>query len=218
MNAQNGPTRVLVACRSRLSNDVLSATLAGEELEVVGTTTQHEELTDWLESSAVDVVVIETGQSTRPALETTRRLKDRFSQVEILVFGLHRTRDIVAFVEAGASGYVLRNQSLDDLTATAQALRQKLSPCSPRLAASVVSRMRELAAQEPQHVDAVGRLTSRESEVLRLLALGLSNQEIATHLGISLSTAKNHVHNLLGKLEAKDRHEAAAAAVNAGLV
>jgi two-component system, NarL family, nitrate/nitrite response regulator NarL len=123
--------------------------------------------------------------------------------------------DVIAYAEAGASGYVPRDGTVADLEAAITSVAQGEAVLSPRLAAGVLRRLADLAANRSEgkgRVDA--RLTSRETEIVALIDEGLSNKEIAQRLSIALSTVKNHVHSILAKLNV-ERRAAAVACIRA---
>ena len=118
---------------------------------------------------------------------------------------------ILAAVEAGVAGYVLRRDSLNDLVLVIRSVARDEPVSSPRVAASLMQRLAILASRPPP--DALAdRLTIREAEIIALVAQGLTNKEIARQLTIQLPTVKNHVHNILNKLQLSRRAQAAALA------
>lgn len=121
--------------------------------------------------------------------------------------------EIVECAEAGAVGYHLRTESLEDLLVLIQKVAVGESLCSPRVSAILLRRLSALAAQrQPAAKDVV--LTAREIEILRMLQAGLANREIADQLYIAVHTVKNHVHSVLTKLGVRTREQAAAVACN----
>jgi two-component system, NarL family, nitrate/nitrite response regulator NarL len=120
-------------------------------------------------------------------------------------------REVIAFAEAGASGYVPLDGSIEDLVAVIESVSRGETLCSPLVAATLFRRVAVLA-RESWREPVEARLTARELDVLRLIEEGRSNKEIARALSIELSTVKNHVHNILEKLNVDSRTEAAARA------
>ncbi|HEX7241600.1 MAG TPA: response regulator transcription factor, partial [Longimicrobiaceae bacterium] len=119
------------------------------------------------------------------------------------------TEDVVlACAEAGVSGYVSRGASLDDLVGALRSVARGELVCSPHIAGSLFRRVAALSERREASPAAV--LTPREREILGLIDQGLSNKEISRRLRIELSTVKNHVHNLLEKLQVSRRGAAAA--------
>lgn len=130
--------------------------------------------------------------------------------LRVVVLGVSESpTDILTCAEGGAAGYVTRDGSLADLvTAVENAARDELA-CSPKIAGALLHRVAALAAD--RRVDAACvRLSRREIEIAGLIAQGLTNREIARQLFIALATVKNHVHNILDKLDVRGRDEAAA--------
>jgi DNA-binding NarL/FixJ family response regulator len=148
-----------------------------------------------------------------------RQITSHQPGVKVLVVGISEMSDqILQYVEAGASGYILKEDSVELLLEKVRAAEKDEAFVSPQIAAQLMSRLAELtsmrsrlwAAPETQ-MRRFSELTQREQEVLGLLGKGLSNQEIAEQLYIEHGTVKNHVHRILKKLNASNRHEAAAA-------
>ncbi|WP_239002711.1 LuxR C-terminal-related transcriptional regulator [Rhodovastum atsumiense] len=155
-----------------------------------------------------DVVLLDAGASngfTLPPL--LRRLVPGLC---VVVFGVASNEaDIMAWAEAGASGYVARNGSGSDLIAAVKAaLRGEIS-CSARVTGRLFARIAELSERRYPN-ETAELLTTRERQVMSLVEQGLSNKEIARELGIGPATVKNHIHRILRKLRARGRGEAAA--------
>jgi DNA-binding NarL/FixJ family response regulator len=120
---------------------------------------------------------------------------------------------VLRYVEAGATGYVLKNHSLEDLIETVRAVQDGKVFVAPQIAAALMERLSNLArmfSNVESNVTDTTSLTEREIEVLELIGKGLTNQQIAEKLVIELGTVKNHVHNILEKLNVRTRNEAAA--------
>jgi len=118
--------------------------------------------------------------------------------------------EIIAWAEAGASGYVTQDGSVAELVATIEAVARDELTCSPRITAALMHRVATLATEQRVVMQPQAQLSRRELEILYLVEDGLSNQEIAHRLFITLATVKNHVHNILDKLHMRTRMEAAA--------
>jgi DNA-binding NarL/FixJ family response regulator len=127
-------------------------------------------------------------------------------------------RDVGEAILAGACGYVLKDAAVDEIVAAIQAAAAGEALLSPRIAAGILERARASAAAFALPESARADLTERESEVLRLMADGKENAQIAEELVISPHTVKNHVSNILAKLEAETRIEAAVKAARGRLL
>jgi two-component system nitrate/nitrite response regulator NarL len=136
------------------------------------------------------------------------------------VLGLtESSAQVLQYAQAGAAGYVLKDDSVEDLVRRIRAACDDKALVSPEVAAALMARLAQLAHRVPE-TEATGDgrsdLTPRELEVLRLISDGLSNQQIADHLVIEVGTVKNHVHSILQKLEVKSRQEAAEYVTDSG--
>lgn len=129
--------------------------------------------------------------------------------VPVVALAVSDTDDeIVGYAEAGVTGFVPRQGTLEDLERTVTSVVRGEAVCPPRIAEALLRRVCTLAGRRPG-TDTT-HLTPREREVLSLIEQGLSNKQIALRLNIEVRTVKNHVHNLLGKLQVRRRGEAAA--------
>jgi two-component system, NarL family, nitrate/nitrite response regulator NarL len=129
---------------------------------------------------------------------------------QVIAVGVFETeQQVIACAEAGVAGYLLRHESLAQLGAVVQSVLRGETICSPQVAATLLRRVATLAA-ERRSADGTAQLTVREREVLQLVDLGMSNRDIAERLSIEVRTVKNHVHNILEKLQVHRRGEAAA--------
>ena len=152
------------------------------------------------------VALIDVGKVA--GLHALRRIHDLACEVKCIAVAVDDDPGcIIACAEAGASGYLTREASLADLVETIDAMIDGRLCCSPRIALTLFTHVGRLAAG---HGSEAHELTQREAEVLDMIALGQGNKQIARRLGIKISTVKNHVHAILGKLGAASRCEAAA--------
>src|SRR5262249_19690779 len=137
----------------------------------------------------------------------TRDLSAEPSPVAVVVAAVEdRDETVLELLEAGASGYVLASASFTDLVRTLESVSRGETVCTPRIAAAVCQRIRALGrARALRPACPLGQLSPRETEILRFVACGRLNKEIAGELGISLCTVKNHVHNILRKLNVSHR-------------
>jgi DNA-binding NarL/FixJ family response regulator len=205
--------RVLLVNQIRLLGHVLAAVLEDEaDMEVVACATSVSEALDLAPKS--DVILVNTRMSDGTALELIRAIADAELPAKVLALGLAESKEqILHYVEAGAAGYVLKDDSVDDLLARIRGAYAGRAPVSPRIAAALMSRVAEYAQLLDQVEVGIGEaddLTPREQEILELIGQGLTNQQIAKQLVIEVGTVKNHVHSILKKLDASSRHEAAA--------
>jgi DNA-binding NarL/FixJ family response regulator len=131
-------------------------------------------------------------------------------QVRVVAVGITEAHDeVIACAEAGVAGYLLRSETLDDLTATVHSVLRGETRCSPRIAATLLRHVTTLASERHRPAE-LGPLTPRERQIVLLIDQGLTNKQIAESLCIEVPTVKNHVHNILEKLRVRRRGEAAA--------
>jgi two-component system NarL family response regulator len=126
--------------------------------------------------------------------------------------------DLFAAIRAGASGYLLKELSIEEVAGTVRAAARGQAVVSPTMAAKLLNEFNVLSRRVAEQRGDAPRLTERELEVLRLVAKGMSNKEIAAELVIAENTVKNHVRNILEKLELRTRTEAAMFAVREKLI
>jgi DNA-binding NarL/FixJ family response regulator len=134
--------------------------------------------------------------------------------IRVIVLGVDETEpEIITYAEAGVAGYVTQDGSITELLTAIQAAARDELTCPPRIAAALMRWVGALATTQRQSGQAA-RLSRRELEIVNLIGQGMSNQEIAHALVITLATVKNHVHNILDKLDVRTRADAAAIALN----
>jgi two-component system NarL family response regulator len=214
-NHSTSPIRILLVNEFRLIGNVIVAALEDEtDIHVVGCVTTPKEALEIVQENDVDVALVSTRLSEEGAINLTRAITDFAPSTKVLALGLTEEKQrVLRYVEAGATGYILKDDSLDDLIETVRAAQEGKVFVSPQIAAAMMERLSDLAqifsSVENNVADTPG-LTSRELEVLELIGKDFTNQEIADHLVIEIGTVKNHVHSILDKLNVGSRGEAAA--------
>ena len=209
-----GASRALLADPSRLSRRGSHEVLIRSGVDVVVETSSGEEALEAARAVAPDLAVIELQLPGLPGVETIRRLRSLSPGTRAVVL-TGRADQVAEAVAAGACAFLLKSSPLEALADALRAAAGGHSLVLPAVAAPLL---------EASHEQASGRdgvlsdLSSRELEVLRLLAGGRDNAEIAAELFISPSTAKSHVSRILGKLRSENRLQAAVYAVRCGLV
>jgi DNA-binding NarL/FixJ family response regulator len=209
--------RVFVAAHVRLYREALAEILAREEgLEIVGACGDREEIVARVAEVGPDVVLLDPAAAESIAL--IRQLAAPAGRVKVVALASSEAEpEVLAYAEAGVSGFVTCEQSTADLVATIVRAAHGELVCSPQLAGSLLRRVSSLAAEHPQ-ASPEEPLTARELEVARLLDEGLSNQQIALRLQLELPTVKHHVHHILHKLGVASRGEAVAYLRQQGLL
>jgi DNA-binding NarL/FixJ family response regulator len=204
--------RVLVVDDQALFREALGTLLdARPEVEVVGEAGDGHQALERAAALTPDVVLMDLHMPVLDGIGATRRLRVEQPGVRVLALTtFDDDEDVFAALRAGALGYLLKDVSADRLVEAVQAAARGESVLQPSVAAKVVARFAQLDdAPRARPQPLVVPLSDRELDVLRLLADGRSNREIATALFLAEGTVKNHVTNVLAKLGARDRTQAA---------
>jgi DNA-binding NarL/FixJ family response regulator len=209
-----GASRALLADPSRLSRRGSHEVLIRSGVDVVVETSSGEEALEAARAVAPDLAVIELQLPGLTGVETIRRLRSLSPGTRAVVL-TGRADQVAEAVAAGACAFLLKTSPLDALAHALRAAAGGHSLVLPAVAAPLLEASHEQASDRD---DVLSDLSARELEVLRLLAGGRDNAEIAAELFISPSTAKSHVSRILGKLRSENRLQAAVYAVRCGLV
>ena len=204
----NKPIRIFIADDNRLLREGLASMLVEiDDINVVGMASSGSQALDQIKQLLPEVALVDIGMPDKDGLDVTQALHKDLPAVKVIILGMpDLTDEIMACIEAGAAGYVLKEASFEYLVESIRSVHRGESFCSPRMAASLFSRVAELAGERVSESSI--KLTRREVEVINKIAEGLSNKEIAGQLFIEEQTVKNHVHNILDKLQLHNRLEA----------
>jgi DNA-binding NarL/FixJ family response regulator len=213
--------RVLIVDDHALFRRGLIQVLQFEDgIEVVGEAEDGEDAVAKCEELAPDVLLMDVRMPRASGIEATRRLAETMPAMKILMLTVSDEEDdLYEAIKAGAAGYLLKEISIEEVADAVRAVMQGQTLISPSMASKLIQEFNALAkrAEEKQQVPAP-KLTDRELEVLKLVAQGLTNREIADQLYISENTVKNHVRNILEKLHLHSRMEAVVYAVREKLL
>jgi DNA-binding NarL/FixJ family response regulator len=224
------PIRVLIVDDQRLLCEGFRKLIEMEpNLAVVGMAGDGEEalaVTERLTAAQTppDVVLMDVRMPRLDGIAATRMMRERWPSTRIVILTTFDDRELIySGLQAGASGYVLKDITAEQLAATIRAVAQGQVLLHPDVAGEVFGSSKEAAASPPEVAGLVGihdlsQLTEREREVLALLARGASNREISETLYIAGGTVKNHLSNILSKLGVRDRTQAALKARELGLL
>jgi DNA-binding NarL/FixJ family response regulator len=190
-----------------------------EDLQVVGEAGNGQEALAAAEALRPDVVLMDLRMPVLDGVAATRRLHESHPAIRVIVVTTFDDDELVFDgLRAGAVGYLLKDVSSDKLVEAIRAAARGESFLQPSIAAKVLAEFSRLDRAAPPPPELVEPLSDRELEILRLLAGGNSNKEIAAALYIAEGTVKNHVTNILGKLGVHDRTQAALRAREMGLL
>ena len=208
--------RLLVADDHPVVRDGLRGVFEGDpDFEVAGEAADGAEAVDRATALAVDVVLMDLRMPRMGGVEAIGLLRERAPAIHVLVLTTYDSdADVLPAIEAGATGYLLKDAPRDELVRAVRAAHQGQSVLAPTVARKLMGHVRA-PARRPA---ASETLTDRELEVLRLVAAGTTNKEAARRLFISEATVKTHLLHLYAKLGVRDRAAAVAAAYRAGLL
>ena len=192
---------------------------AEDDIDVTGEASDGEEAVAVTRQLQPDVVLMDIQMPKVDGLEATRRIaQDASTDSRILILTTFERDDyIFEALRAGASGFMLKNAAPEDLVRAVRVVATGDALLDPAITRRVIEDYAQRAAPRKDHAR-LARLTEREREVLRLLATGKSNAELAAHLYLGEGTVKTHVSHVLGKLGLRDRVQAVVFAYETGLV
>jgi RNA polymerase sigma factor (sigma-70 family) len=204
----------------RLMRQTLMQLLGMEEdLEIVGEAGDGEQAVRVARRALPDVVLMDIGMPQMDGITATRRLKQEMPNVAVVILTIFDDDDkLFSAIKSGARGYVLKDGTPQDIADAVRRAHRGEGVLPSQFVSRVMNEFARVSAQKESLAQLFAALSDREVEVLKLIAEGLSNRQIAERLFISEKTVKNHVSNILDKLHVNDRTEAALAAVRHGLV
>ncbi len=221
--ARSGPARLVVVDDHDLVRSGLKRLLSDQEdFEVVGEAANGREAVELCRLMRPDLVIMDVRMPEMDGLTATREIGRRFDDVSVLLLTTYENQDyLLEAIRAGAAGYVLKDAPESQLVTAIRKVLDGEPTLNRRLATELLQRLaREVQDLPPKSkpADLPEPLTSRELEVLRLLALGYTNRQIAKELTISLGTVKNHVEHIRAKLSVSDRTQAVVRALEHGII
>ncbi|GLW95997.1 response regulator transcription factor [Microtetraspora sp. NBRC 16547] len=216
------PIRVLIVDDHALIRRSLELALSAEDdIEVVGEASDGQEAVELADRLLPDVVLMDVRMPRQDGIEATRRIKESVPSTRIVMLTVSdEEEDLFEAIKAGATGYLLKDVQIDEVPDAVRGVHEGQSLINPAMAAKLISEFQHMSRKEAERPPQlpVPRLTEREMEVLRLVAKGMNNREIAKDLFISENTVKNHVRNILEKLQLHSRMEAVVYAVRERLL
>ncbi|MDQ1711541.1 MAG: hypothetical protein QOE45_991 [Frankiaceae bacterium] len=215
------PIRVLVVDDHALFRRGLQMVLEQEpDIEVVGEAGDGAEAVERATDTMPDIVLMDVRMPKRGGIDACTAIKDAVPSTKIIMLTISdEEADLYDAIKAGASGYLLKEISIEEVASAIRAVNEGQSLISPSMASKLLTEFASMIKRtdDRQQVP-TPRLTDREMEVLKLVAKGLNNRDIAKQLFISENTVKNHIRNILEKLQLHSRMEAVVYAVREKLL
>ena len=201
--------RTLLVTDVRLYREGLPHVLARDtRISIIGTASSTAEAIAHVHAEKTDAILLDVAMLG--SLEAARALIEKAPDTAIVLFAVPEDRDlIIRCAEIGVSSVVTRDSSLNDIVESVEASMRGELHCSPQVAGWLLNRVTAMA-KNPVRTQSIANLTRREMRILDLIDDGLSNKQIAHALTIEVATVKNHVHNILEKLQVRSRGEASA--------
>jgi len=218
---EGDPIRVLVVDDHALFRRGLEMVLAQEpDIEVVGEASDGAEALAKAMDTTPDIVLMDVRMPKRGGIDACTAIKDAVPSTNVIMLTISdEEADLYDAIKAGATGYLLKEISIEEVASAIRAVYGGQSLISPSMASKLLSEFASMIKRtdDRQQVPAP-RLTDREMEVLKLVAKGMNNRDIAKELFISENTVKNHIRNILEKLQLHSRMEAVVYAVREKLL
>lgn len=200
--------RVILADDHRMLREGLRRSLEEHGLVVLAEASDGEEAVRLAEELSPDVVLMDVSMPVLDGIAATRLVRQRAPDTQVVILTMHSDDESVArAIRAGAAGYLVKDCSTEEVVDTIEKVASGEVALSPELAASML----EEGAEQPV-------ISEREEEVLQLIADGLSPNEVASRLFISVKTVKNHLTSIYQKLDSRDRTQAVVRAVRMGII
>jgi len=210
--------RLLLADDHRMLREGLRRSMTDEGFDVVGEAENGEEAVRMAAELQPDVILMDVSMPEMDGVEATRAIAQHEDAPRVIMLTMHADADVLAnAIRAGASGYLVKDCSVDEVADAVRMAANGETALSPQLAATMLDEVRRLE-NPPPATEEDRLITKREEEVLQLIADGCSTPEVASQLYISQKTVKNHLASIYQKLDARDRTQAVLQAVRMGIV
>lgn len=217
--SQLSDIRVMVVDDQQLIREGIASLLdVREGITVVGTATNGEEAVAGAEASAPDVILMDVHMPVMDGITATEKVRELLPDCQVVMLTTFDDDEyIVRSLNAGACGYLLKDLPTDNLVQAVRSAHSGLFQLSPEVAGKLIGALHEAKGRTEIAEQIKNDLSDRELQVLKLIAEGATNAEIADSLIVSEGTVKNHVSNILGRLGVRDRTEAAIRAIESGV-
>jgi DNA-binding NarL/FixJ family response regulator len=220
VRAETATISILLVDDHALMREGLRQLLSLEsDLRVVGEAVNGFEAIQMVRQSQPDVVLMDISMPGVDGIAVTQQLAHEFPAVAVIMLTMHRQdQQVLQAIKSGARGYLLKTASSQDLAQTIRQVHAGQVQIEPELTGTIVSEMRRLASLSAEGNNSLTELSEKEIDILRCVAMGLSNKEIAQQLAYSEKTVKNYLSIIFQKLNIRDRTQAAIFAFRHGLI
>jgi DNA-binding NarL/FixJ family response regulator len=212
---------VIVEDETKILRNQLNLLKGFVEISVIGQATSGTEAVERIAELRPDVVLLDLGLPGLDGIEVTRQVKDRFPTTEVLIFTIFDDETkVFAAIRAGASGYLLKGMGARQIVDAILEVSKGGSVVQPQLARRLLRYFQRQTVQavRPAPFVPASALSPREQEILKLIAKGLSNSEVATAIGVTRATVRTHLEHIYAKLEVSNRTEAVTEGIKQGLI
>ena len=211
--------RIVLAEDHTILREGLRALLTADpDFEIIGEAADGREAVRFVEKQIPDLILMDLSMPRMTGMDAIREIKKRYPQTKIIALTVHKTEEYLrTTLQAGADGYVLKDATHDELMMAIQSVLKGKTYLSPGVSGRVIEGYLE-GKESQMSLSTLGLLSQREREVLKLIAEGYKNKEIATDLCISLKTVEKHRANLMKKLDLHNAAALTAYAIEQGLV
>jgi len=208
--------RIIIADDHQMFIDGIQAVLAGAEgIEVVGEAHNGHAVLKLLETQPTDIVLMDINMPDMDGMAATEYIFEHYKDVKVLMLTMYKKKEFITqMLEKGASGYILKNTGKEELIRAIRKVGTGATYYGEEVTAAIMESLREPAKKKQAEIP----LTKRETEVLKLIAQGHTNQEMADKLFISLYTVETHRKNLVGKLDIRNTAKLVQYAIKMGLI
>ena len=201
--------KLIIVEDNRLLREGINAMLKKEnDMSIVALFSDGDFVVDKVDELKADIVLLDLGLPNHDSLELVQALKKDHQHIQVIAMDLVPIQeDVMQFVEAGVSGFILKDATIPEFTKTIRAVAAGEKVLPSNMTGSLFSQIIDYGVKElgPSKLSQAVRMTSREREIVALIAEGLANKEIAHKLNISIYTVKSHVHNILEKMALNTR-------------
>ena len=207
----SSPIKVFVVAENRLLRETLVRLFRKRsEINIVGETCCSESSTKAIASTKSDLLLLDCFNANKASDDWLADVQESIPEIKIVLFGMDEDPDIfIQAVRRGVAGYVLKNASATDLLEAVRAVAQGEATCPPKFCKVLFKALATASAEDKDgRVASQFELTQRQRQLMSLVAMGLSNKEIAANLNLSEFTVKNHIYRVMKQVDAQSRHEA----------